>query len=126
MSRTPPTLAKECFSMWLAVAGALLCFAVATILFTPPLRGYPFYQSLSFYFLFEGGWLLLDAVVNLIWPYTTFMRWVHGIGTLIFVGYLLYKMFSYYWKTKHTEKQGSAPKALETSEEEEKKEGEQK
>lgn len=111
--------------MWLAVAGALLCFAVATILFTPPLRGYPFYQALSFYFLFEGGWLLLDAVVNLIWPYSSFMRWVHGIGTIVFIGYLLYKMYAYYWKAKHAAKQEKAPKALEPSGPEEEKEEEQ-
>lgn len=98
--------------MWFAIVGALLCFAVATILFTPPLRSYPFYQALSFYFLFEGAWTLLDAVVNLIWPYSGFMRWVHGIGTIAFVGYLLYKMYAYYWKKKQAAKETAAPKAL--------------
>ena len=40
--------------MWIPIITCLVCFAVATILFTPPLRKFPFYQAISFYFLFEG------------------------------------------------------------------------
>jgi hypothetical protein len=86
--------------MWIAVISALVCFAIATILFTPPLRGYPFYQALSFYFLFEGGWTVLNAVVQLIWPGSTFMDWVHYIGAILLGGYLFYRLFSYYWSQK--------------------------
>ena len=70
---------KECGFMWIAVLSALVCFAVATILFTPPLRSYPFYQVLSFYFLFEGAWTLLNAAVDLIWPGSNVLVWVHCI-----------------------------------------------
>ncbi len=87
--------------MWIAVLSALVCFAVATILFTPPLRGYPFYQVLSFYFLFEGAWTLLNAAVNLIWPGSNALVWVHYVGVIVFAGLLFYKMYAYYWKQKH-------------------------
>lgn len=90
--------------MWIAVISALVCFAVATILFTPPLRGYPFYQVLSFYFLFEGAWTLLNAAVGLIWPGSDALVWVHYVGVIVFAGLLLYKLYAYYWKQKHAAK----------------------
>ena len=79
----------------------LVCFAVATILFTPPLRSYPFYQVLSFYFLFEGAWTLLNAAVDLIWPGSNVLVWVHYVGVIVFAGLLFYKIYAYYWKQKH-------------------------
>lgn len=90
--------------MWIAVISALVCFAVATILFTPPLRGYPFYQVLSFYFLFEGAWTLLNAAVNLIWPGADALNWIHYVGVIVFAGALFYKLSAYYWKQKQLEK----------------------
>jgi hypothetical protein len=92
---------KECGFMWIAVLSALVCFAVATILFTPPLRSYPFYQVLSFYFLFEGAWTLLNAAVDLIWPGSNALVWVHYVGVIVFAGLLFYKIYAYYWKQKH-------------------------
>ena len=40
--------------MWIPIITSLVCFAVATILFTPPLRKFPFYQAVSFYFLLRA------------------------------------------------------------------------
>ena len=37
--------------MWFAVISSLVCFAVATILFTPPFRKCSFYKEMSFFFL---------------------------------------------------------------------------
>lgn len=87
--------------MWFAIISSVICFAVATILFTPQLRNYPFYQVLSFYFLFEGGWTILNAIVAEIWPYSTFMQWVHYVGAIAFGALLFYRLFAYYWKQKH-------------------------
>ena len=84
--------------MWLSILSALVCFAVATILFTPPLRSFPFYLGFSIYFLFEGAWTLLNAVALLIWPYSNFMVWVHYVGAILFAGYLLYSLYLYYWR----------------------------
>ena len=81
--------------MWLSILSALVCFAVATILFTPPLRSFPFYLGFSIYFLFEGAWTLLNAVALLIWPYSNFMVWVHYVGAILFAGYLLYSLYLY-------------------------------
>lgn len=90
--------------MWVAVVSSLICFAVATILFTPPLRSFPFYQAVSFYFLFEGAWTLLNAVVLAIWNYSLFMVWVHYFGSILCAGYLFYCLFIYYCKQKQAQK----------------------
>lgn len=87
--------------MWIAVISSLICFAVATILFTPALRSYPFYQVLSFYFLFEGGWTLINAAVTYIWPGSNAMMWVHYVGAILFGGALLYKLYAYCRKQTH-------------------------
>ena len=52
--------------MWIPIITSLVCFAVATILFTPPLRKFPFYQAVSFYFLFEGAWTLFNTLITAI------------------------------------------------------------
>lgn len=90
--------------MWIPIITSLVCFAVATILFTPPLRKFPFYQAISFYFLFEGAWTLFNTLVSAIWPYTDFMIWVHHVGIILFAGYLFYKIYVYYWRQKRDEK----------------------
>lgn len=84
--------------MWIPIITSLVCFAVATILFTPPLRKFPFYQAVSFYFLFEGAWTLFNTLITAIWPYADFMIWVHHVGIILFAGYLFYKIYVYYWR----------------------------
>ena len=59
--------------MWIPIITSLVCFAVATILFTPPLRKFPFYQAVSFYFLFEGAWTLFNYPDHRHLPYADFM-----------------------------------------------------
>ncbi len=82
--------------MWFSVISSLVCFAVATILFTPPFRKCSFYKEMSFFFLFEGAWAILSFVVFEIWPKYNFMTWVNYIGTIVFGGYLLYKLIRIY------------------------------
>ncbi len=90
--------------MWIPIITCLVCFAVATILFTPPLRKFPFYQAISFYFLFEGAWTLFNTLITAIWPYADFMIWIHHVGIILFAGYLFYKIYVYYWRQKREEK----------------------
>lgn len=89
--------------MWLAVISALVCFAVSVILFTPPLRSFPFYQAIALFFLFEGAWCLFNSVILEVWPQQTFMIFIQYIGIILFAGYLFYKMFIYYLKNSKNE-----------------------
>lgn len=86
--------------MWSAVICSLICFAIATIMFTPQLRSFPCYQSLSFLFLFEGAWNLLNGIILVFWPSSNFMIWVHYVGLIIFGGYFLYCLYYKYWHSK--------------------------
>ena len=113
--------------MWIPIITSLVCFAVATILFTPPLRKFPFYQAVSFYFLFEGAWTLFNTLITAIWPYADFMIWVHHVGIILFAGYLFYKIYVYYWRQRREEKreteQAAGEKELSKENDEEKKDG---
>ena len=113
--------------MWIPIITSLVCFAVATILFTPPLRKFPFYQAVSFYFLFEGAWTLFNTLITAIWPYADFMIWVHHVGIILFAGYLFYKIYVYYWRQRREEKreteQAAGGKELSKENDEEKKDG---
>lgn len=82
--------------MWFSVISSLVCFAVATILFTPAFRKCDFYKELSIFFLFEGSWAILNLAVTEIWSKYNFMTWVNYIGTIVFGGYLLYKLIAIY------------------------------
>lgn len=81
--------------MLMSILTCLICFAIATVMFTKQLRDFPFYQALSFYFLFEGAWELINGVITLIWPGSYFMVWVHCVGVIIFSAYILYCIYSY-------------------------------
>ena len=111
--------------MWIPIITSLVCFAVATILFTPPLRKFPFYQAVSFYFLFEGAWTLFNTLITAIWPYADFMIWVHHVGIILFAGYLFYKIYVYYWRQRREEKreteQAAGEKELSKENDEERK-----
>ena len=82
--------------MWFSVISSLICFAIATILFTPPFRKCRFYKEMSFFFLFNVSWTILSLAVSEIWPKYNFMTWVNYIGTIVFGGYLLYKLIKIY------------------------------
>lgn len=84
--------------MWFSIISSLVCFAIATVLFTPKLRSFKVYREFSFYFLFEGFWALISFIVNEVWPGSTVMLWVHFIGSLIFGIYILIRIYMYFYK----------------------------
>ena len=81
--------------MLMSVFTSIICFAVATVMFTKYMREFPFYQALSFYFLFEGAYELINGLITLIWPGSYFMVWVHCVGVIVFSAYLLYCIYTY-------------------------------
>ncbi|MDQ5983048.1 MAG: hypothetical protein RUMPE_00046 [Eubacteriales bacterium SKADARSKE-1] len=92
--------------MWFSIISSLVCFAIATALFTPELRDFKAYREFSFYFLFEGFWSLISFVVNEVWPGSTVMLWVQFIGSLIFGLYILVRLYTCFFK-KHFENNSS-------------------
>ena len=70
--------------MWIAIISALVCFAVAVVLFTPLFRTVALFRPVALFFIFEG---------LQIWPGTSMMQWFHYIGIIIFGGYLLLCLF---------------------------------
>ena len=86
--------------MWIAVIASLICFALATILFTPSLREYPFYQPFAFYFLFEGAWMFCNWVILELFGSSAFMLWVQYIGSILFGGYLVFCLYRYAYQKK--------------------------
>lgn len=80
--------------MWLSVIASLVCFAVATVLFTPALRYYPFYRPLALYFIFQGLWMILNWGVGELFADGTFMILVEYVGSIVFAGYLAYRLYN--------------------------------
>lgn len=95
--------------MWLSILTAIVCFAIATILFTPVMRKLVIYQALAFYFLFEGGWTVINQIVLSLWKSGEFMMWVHLAGITIFGLYLFYSLCSYYWHRRQESKAEASP-----------------
>lgn len=89
--------------MWISIIAALVCFAVSIILFTPSFRGFSFYRPLSFYFLYNGLWCILNFVISTVWVNSDIMIWVNYIGTIMFAGYLLFALYAYYFKDNNIE-----------------------
>ncbi len=79
--------------MSIYIITSLACFAIAVLMFTKALRKFPYYQSISFYFLFEGIWELSNGMVLQIWPALHFMDWIHSIGVIIFASYIIYSIY---------------------------------
>ena len=79
--------------MWIAIISALVCFAVAVVLFTPLFRTVALFRPVALFFIFEGLWVLANYLVIQIWPGTSMMQWFHYIGIIIFGGYLLLCLF---------------------------------
>ena len=67
---------------------------------------------MSCFFLFEGAWTILNFVVFEIWPKYNFMTWVNYIGTIVFGGYLLYKLIRIY----NSDSKNTKPKTSHTIE----------
>lgn len=100
--------------MWFSVVSSLICFAIATILFTQPFRECRFYKELSIFFLFEGSWAIIDLAASEIWPKNNFMSWVNYIGTIIFGGYLLYNLIVIYNRGAGDDKHSKCKKNIKT------------
>lgn len=83
------------YIMWISVFASLVCFAVATFLFTPALRKHPFYHIFSIYFIFEGLWMILNWAYYEIFLDESFMILIQYLGTIAIVGYLAYKLYKY-------------------------------
>ncbi len=79
--------------MWVSIITSFACFAVSVLMFTKALRKFPYYQSISFYFLFEGIWELSNGMILQIWPAIHFMDWIHCIGITIFASYIVYSIY---------------------------------
>lgn len=84
--------------MWFSIVSSLVCFAIATVLFTPNLRQFKAYREFSLYFLFEGFWALISFIVNEVWPGSTFMLWVHFVASALLGIYILVRTNSLFFK----------------------------
>ena len=86
--------------MWFAVISSLICIALATILFTPPLRRVSFYRALSFYFLFKGAWSILTFIVGSFWKLNDLFLIIDYIGGIILLTYVFISIYIFYKKNK--------------------------
>lgn len=90
--------------MWIAVIAAVVCFSVSVILFTPPLRPFPFYRSISLFFLFEGLWALANAFLVEYFGKYEAMMWIQYLGLIVIACFIFYSMLLYYNKYKKENK----------------------
>lgn len=90
--------------MWLSILSSIVCFAIATILFTPYFRDFKIYQPISFYFLFQGFSSLLNFIVNEVWPGSTIMLFINSMGILIFGIYITVYFYINYYKNDSNKK----------------------
>lgn len=79
--------------MLLAIISAVVCFAIATIMYTPRMRSFQFYRPIAFLFLFEGIWVLLDYIFRQIMPDNVFMQMIHYVGLIALGAYFAIKLF---------------------------------
>ena len=86
--------------MWIVIISSIVYIALATILFTPPLRKVSFYRALSIYFLFKGLWAILSFVISSFGGSELFILVVDNIGTIILMLYLLISIYIFYKKNK--------------------------
>ena len=81
--------------MYISIILSILFLAITTIFFTAELRKFPMYRSLSFFFLFEGFYTLIDFIVTEIWPNFRGMGVIHNIGCLILGIYVAITLYRY-------------------------------
>lgn len=79
--------------MLLAIISAVVCLAIATIMYTPRMRSFQFYRPVAFLFLFEGIWILLDYIFRQINPENNVMQIIHYIGLIVLGAYFVISMF---------------------------------
>lgn len=81
--------------MWISIILSILFLAITTIFFTAELRQFPMYRSLSFFFLFEGFYTLIDFIVTELWPNFKGMTDIHNVGCLILGAYVVLTLYKY-------------------------------
>lgn len=79
--------------MLLAIISAVVCLAIATMMYTPHMRSFRFYRPVAFFFLFEGVWVLADYIFRQTVPDNVFMQIIHYVGLIILGAYFLFKIF---------------------------------
>lgn len=87
--------------MWIIAISSLVCFAIATVLFTPMFRSFFLYQSFAFYYIFKGFWYILNFIVMTLWPYSKFMLPIEYIGTIVLGIYILARAYKYFKKSEN-------------------------
>lgn len=79
--------------MLLAIISAVVCLAIATMMYTPRMRSFRFYRPVAFLFLFEGVWVLTDYIFKQTVPDNVFMQIVHYVGLIVLGLYFLIQLF---------------------------------
>lgn len=79
--------------MLLAIISAVVCLAIATMMYTPRMRSFRFYRPVAFLFLFEGVWVLVDYIFRQTVPDNVFMQIIHYVGLIVLGVYFLIKLF---------------------------------
>ena len=79
--------------MLLAIISAVVCLAIATMMYTPRMRSFRFYRPVAFLFLFEGVWVLADYIFKQAVPDNVFMQIIQYGGLIILGLYFLIKLF---------------------------------
>lgn len=96
--------------MWIPVILSILFLAITTIFFTEELRDFPMYRSLSFFFLFEGVYTLIEFIVIELWPNFNGMPVIHNVGSIILGTYVVIGLYRY---KKNKERESSVKRAKE-------------
>lgn len=79
--------------MLLAIISAVVCLAIATMMYTPRMRSFRFYRPVALLFLFEGVWVLTDYIFKQAVPDNVFMQIIHYVGLIVLGLYFLIKLF---------------------------------
>ena len=95
--------------MLLAIIGGLVCITMGALMYVPKMRNYKLFMPTSFFFIFEGIWILADYIFRQIFPDNVFMQAVHCIGLVILAVYFFICAF---FSGKNPEHKNHEPKIL--------------
>lgn len=81
--------------MLLAIISGIACITMGALMYVPKMRTYKLSKPTSFFFIFEGVWILTDYIFRQIFPDNVFMQAIHCIGlTAIVVYFFICSFFS--------------------------------
>lgn len=86
--------------MILAIISAVLCFAVAVLIYTPYFRKIPLIRPIALYFVYEGGWILASNIVLQLDPANDIILNINYIVTIVFMLYYMFFLFMTKRKSK--------------------------